>query len=169
MNSHLPIRILLVEDNPGDVVLTREAFRHAGLTNDLVVARNGEEALVKLGINPDDTEGPLLPTKHFDLVIVDLNLPVLDGRELIEIFMQSETLRDIPIIIMTNSLDDRQLTVHHMLSTKTYLEKPINIFRLYEALQSYPQFNVSIGLQAHTQNEGGNSQTSGVTASGASS
>lgn len=138
------IRILLVEDNPGDVRLTQEIFKDAGLDNELIVACDGEEALVCLGYDLDNMHGPLKPIHPLDLVVIDLNLPKLDGRELLEILRTHPILSKTPIIILTKSLDDRQLTISHMLHAKAYVEKPLDVASLVTALQVYPQFGYTI-------------------------
>ena len=138
------IKILLVEDNPGDIRLTQETFLDAGLTNKLDVVNDGEEALAYLGMDLAHPEAPLTPTSLPDVIVIDLNLPKLDGRELIEIIKHDYVLSQIPVIILTNSLDDRQLTVSHMLHAKAYIEKPLEVSSLVNALQANPQFGFQI-------------------------
>jgi chemotaxis family two-component system response regulator Rcp1 len=138
------VRILMVEDNTGDVRLTQEAFADAGLDNELRVAHDGEDALVKLGFDLDDLDGERHSVDLPDLMIIDLNLPKIDGRELVEVMKRTVPLTHIPVIILTNSLDDRHLTISHLLPTRAYVEKPITVPSLINALQSYPAFGFQI-------------------------
>ena len=100
----VPIDILLVEDSPSDVLLTREALRDARIANDLSVARNGEEALDYLR-----QEGEHVGKPRPDIVILDLNLPRMDGREVLREIKGDDSLKRIPVIILTTSSSDRDI------------------------------------------------------------
>ena len=93
-----PVEILLVEDNPGDVRLTKEALVESKVHNNLTVARDGVEALAVLR-----REGPHANAVRPDLILLDLNLPRKDGREVLEEIKADESLRTIPVVVLTTS------------------------------------------------------------------
>jgi CheY-like chemotaxis protein len=126
----LPIRILLIEDDPGDVLLTREAFADHKVRNDLVVIGDGRAALAHLR---GDAPRP-------DLILLDLNLPGLDGRDLLSVISVDPGLRDIPVVVLTNSLVERDILRARQLRVADYVCKPVDFPRLVEVVQRVEEF-----------------------------
>ena len=116
--------ILLVEDNPDDVELTRIAFREAKVANNLVVVNDGAEALDYLfargahaGRNPDE-----LPS----IVLLDLNLPKLDGREVLQAIRAEPVTRDLPVVVLTTSAEPFDVEATYALGVNSYIRKPVD-------------------------------------------
>ena len=128
-----PIEILLVEDNLADVRLTQEAFKAAGVPNRLHVARDGVEALSMLR---DATGAVPRP----DLILLDLNLPRKDGREVLEDIKQDETLRHIPVVIFSTSQSEQDVARGYRLGANAFVTKPVDVERFFQVIQSLEQF-----------------------------
>jgi two-component system, chemotaxis family, response regulator Rcp1 len=128
-----PIDILLVEDNPADVRLTQEAFKDARVPNRLHVARDGVEALTMLR---DATGAVPRP----DLILLDLNLPRKDGREVLEDIKQDETLRHIPVVVLSTSQSEQDIARSYRLGANAFVTKPVDIDRFFEVIRSLEQF-----------------------------
>jgi two-component system response regulator len=111
--------ILLVEDRPINVALTRRAFTKSGCTHPLVVARDGLQALELLGLGTDEV--PALPA----LVLLDLNLPMVDGLEVLERVRSNPRTRRLPVVILSSSLDEHDVSAAYRLGANSYLQKPI--------------------------------------------
>ena len=134
-----PVELLLVEDNDGDVLLTRETLRGAKITNTLTVASDGEEALGRLkGWAP--FEGCLRP----DVILLDLNLPRMDGRELLKTIRADPELRAIPVLVLTGSDSDVEMLAVRRLQADGFIVKPIDFDRLTRALSSIPAFGFTL-------------------------
>ena len=125
--------ILLVEDNPDDVELTRIAFREAKVANNLVVVSDGAEALDYLFArgayaerNPDD-----LPS----IVLLDLNLPKVDGREVLQAIRANEKTRSIPVVVLTTSTEPFDVEASYALGVNSYIQKPVDFERFVWAVQ----------------------------------
>ena len=125
--------ILLVEDNPDDVELTRIAFKEAKVANQLVVASDGAEALDYLFArgryadrNPDD-----LPS----IVLLDLNLPKVDGREVLQAIRASEKTRSLPVVVLTTSTEPFDVEASYALGVNSYIQKPVDFERFVWAVQ----------------------------------
>jgi len=125
--------ILLVEDNMNDEELTIRAFRKNNLTNDIVVARNGVEALDYLfktgsyeGQDPDD-----LP----QVVVLDLKLPKVSGLEVLKSIREHDKTRYLPVVILTSSLEEKDLVEGYRLGTNAYVRKPVNFNDFTEAVK----------------------------------
>jgi two-component system, chemotaxis family, response regulator Rcp1 len=134
-----PIRILLVEDNPGDVRLTAETFRTGKVANELHVAKDGEDAMAFLRQEPPHT-GAQRP----DLVILDLNLPRKDGIEVLAEIKQDDSLHVIPIVILTTSAAERDVLQSYELKANAYVTKPIDVHDFIEAVTSIEDFWLNI-------------------------
>jgi len=111
--------ILLVEDNPMDLDLTLRAFGKRKLSNEVVVARDGEEALAWL---PRWAAGEPMPA----VVLLDINLPRVSGLEVLRAFRAHEQARHVPVVMLTSSRDDRDLTAAYDLGANSYIEKPVS-------------------------------------------
>lgn len=114
--------ILLVEDNPGDVLLTKEAFREGRLAHRLWVAGDGEEALSFL-----HKEGKFADVPRPDLILLDLNLPKCDGRQVLEVLKTDPSLRQIPVVVLTTSDAEQDIWRAYKLHANCYLTKPIQM------------------------------------------
>ncbi len=123
--------ILLVEDNPDDVKLTRMALEKNHILNEVVVARDGEEALDFLhGEGPDSfTARKLLPA----LVLLDLKLPKVDGLEVLQRIRANERTRLLPVVILTSSREDKDLFESYSLGCNSYVRKPVDFAMFVDA------------------------------------
>jgi two-component system, chemotaxis family, response regulator Rcp1 len=134
-----PIEILLVEDNPGDVRLTREALRDSKLHNNLSVVEDGAEALAFLR-----REGSYTAAPRPDIILLDLNLPKLSGREVLQEIKKDEVLRRIPVVILTTSDDEQDILASYDLHANCYITKPVDINRFVTIVKSIENFWFSI-------------------------
>src|SRR3984885_7422844 len=116
------IEVLLVEDSPGDVRLTREAFKDAKVHINLHVASDGSEAMAFLG-----REGKHLNAPRPDLILLDLNLPKKDGREVLKEIKESPTLKSIPVVILTTSAAEADILRSYQLHATCYITKPVDL------------------------------------------
>jgi chemotaxis family two-component system response regulator Rcp1 len=130
-----PAELLLIEDNYGDVLLTREAFRSAKVSNNLSVADDGEQAMAMLR-----GEGVHAGHPTPDLILLDLNLPRMDGREVLAAIKQDPDLRRIPVIVLTSSKADVDILKTYDLMANGYIVKPVTIDRLREIVVSLESF-----------------------------
>ncbi len=126
-----PIEILLVEDNPADVRLTVEALKDARVRNRLRVARDGVEAMAML--RSDSAPRP-------DLILLDLNLPRKDGREVLQEIKQDEALRHIPVVILTTSQAEQDILQCYRLRANAFVTKPVEIDQFFQVVRSMEQF-----------------------------
>ena len=130
-----PIEVLLVEDNPGDVRLTREAFRSARMERPLHVAADGVEAMAFLR-----REGEFARVPRPDLILLDLNLPRMDGREVLARIKEDESLRTIPTVILTTSEAESDILKSYELRANCYLAKPVQLEAFESLIQSVNDF-----------------------------
>ena len=128
-----PFEILLVEDNAADVRLTIEALKDARVPNRLHVARDGVEALRML-------KGATRATPRPDLILLDLNLPRKDGREVLQEIKQDDTLRHIPVVILSTSQADQDIAESYRLRANAFVTKPVEIDQFFAAVRSLEQF-----------------------------
>jgi chemotaxis family two-component system response regulator Rcp1 len=129
------IDILLVEDNPGDVRLTREALKEGKVLNNLNVAGDGFEALAYLR-----HEGQYAKSPHPDIILLDLNLPRMDGRELLAIVKADPNLRRIPVVILTTSKAEEDIVKTYDLHANCYITKPVDLDQFIEVVKSVEEF-----------------------------
>lgn len=137
--SGRPIEILLVEDNYGDVLLTTEAFKSSKIANNIIVAEDGEQAIAMLR-----RHGPYENQSRPDLVLLDLNLPKRDGREVLEDVKQDPTLRDIPIVVLSGSHEESEIARSYALHANAYIVKPVNFEHLKEIVTTIEDFWFSV-------------------------
>ena len=143
MNAGEPITILLVEDDPGDVVLVREAFKHDKVRNELRVASDGVYALEELR-DPERA----LP----DLILLDLNLPRMDGRELLAEIRKDPRLTWIPVVVLTTSEAEADIVRSYELHANAYVTKPVDLNRFLKVVQEIDNFFVTVvKLPSRTQ------------------
>ena len=124
----MPIEVLLVEDSPGDVRLTQEAFRDANMLVQLHVASDGVEAMAFLR-----REGAHIHAPRPDLILLDLNLPKMDGREVLAQIKEDDGLKTIPTVILTTSEAEADIVKSYQLQANCYLNKPVR-FDAFESL-----------------------------------
>jgi two-component system, chemotaxis family, response regulator Rcp1 len=124
----MSIQVLLVEDSPGDVRLTREAFRDANVSIKLHVVSDGVEAIAFLR-----QEAPHANAPRPDLILLDLNLPKMDGREVLAQIKADENLKTIPTVILTTSEAEADIVKSYQLQANSYLSKPVE-FDAFESL-----------------------------------
>ncbi len=133
------IDILLVEDDPGDVVLTTEALSGSKLTNNLHITENGELAMKFLRREPP-YEGAPRP----DLVLLDLNLPRMDGREVLAAIKGDPELRRIPVVVLTTSEAEEDIVRSYDLHANAYVTKPVHFDRFMEVVRHIDDFFITI-------------------------
>ncbi|MCF7853346.1 MAG: response regulator [Candidatus Pacebacteria bacterium] len=134
-----PIRILLVEDNPGDIELTKVALEENKLNNNLHVVMDGEEASDYLYRRGNYTDAP-----RPDLILLDLNLPRKDGRQVLEEIKSDPDLSDIPVVILTTSAADEDILRAYQLHVNCYVRKPLDLDQFVKVVQSIESFWLSI-------------------------
>ena len=130
-----PIEILLVEDDPGDVRLTREALKEGKVRNALTVARDGVEALEVLR-----RQGPHARAARPDVILLDLNLPRMDGREVLKAIKSDEKLRRIPVVVLTTSSADEDVARSYDLQANCYITKPIDLDQFMKVVKTISEF-----------------------------
>lgn len=133
--SGVAIDVLLVEDSPGDVRLTREALRDANQVVHLHVATDGVEAMQFLR-----REGPHADAPFPDLILLDLNLPRMDGREVLALIKEDERLKTIPTIVLTTSAAESDITKSYRLQANCYLTKPVQFDAFESVVKSINDF-----------------------------
>jgi two-component system, chemotaxis family, response regulator Rcp1 len=134
-----PIEILLVEDNPGDVRLTIEAFKDAKVCNNLSVVKDGTEALAFLY-----QEGEFADAPRPDLILLDLNLPKKDGREVLLEIKADKNLKRIPVVILTTSQAEEDIFRTYNLHANCYITKPVDFAQFIKVIRSIEEFWLTI-------------------------
>jgi chemotaxis family two-component system response regulator Rcp1 len=134
-----PIDILLVEDNPGDVRLTIEALKEGKVLNTLSVAVDGVEALSFL-----HKEGPYADAPRPDLILLDLNLPKKDGREVLAEIKSDDKLKCIPVVVLTTSQAEQDIFKSYNLHANCFITKPVDLEQFIVVLQSIEDFWLTI-------------------------
>jgi CheY-like chemotaxis protein len=133
------IEILLVEDNPGDARLTKEALREAKVRNRLHHVRNGVEAIAYLR-----REGAFSEEPRPDLILLDLNLPRKDGREVLAEIKADAALKRIPVVVLTTSQSDEDVLRAYNLNANCYITKPVDLDQFLLVVQSIENFWLKI-------------------------
>jgi len=133
------IDILLVEDDPGDELITREAFEHNKLQNRLHVAHDGEEGLDYLY-----QRGKFAGAPRPDLILLDLNLPKYDGRQLLEKVKSDPDLARIPIVVLTTSSAEEDILKSYKLHANAYVTKPVDLDQFMKAVRQIDEFFVQV-------------------------
>jgi CheY-like chemotaxis protein len=135
INNIRPVNILLVEDNPGDVRLTQEAFKEGRLAINLDVTMDGVEALKFL-----NKESPYEEVSTPDLILLDLNLPKKDGREVLHEIKTNEKLKRIPVVILTTSSAEQDVMKSYNLHVNCYINKPVDFDKFFNIIQRIEDF-----------------------------
>lgn len=134
-----PIEILLVEDNAGDVMLMEEALADMKMRNNLHVVRDGMEAMTYL-----KREGPYSGALRPDLILLDLNLPRKDGRQVLSEIKQDPNLKCIPVVILTTSKAEQDVLSAYEYNANCYITKPVDLEQFMIVVRSISQFWLSI-------------------------
>ena len=133
------VHVLLVEDDPGDVLMTREAFEHHKLRNVLDVVTDGEQALQFLRRSGDYADAP-----RPGLILLDLNLPRVDGLEVLAEIKADPVLKVIPVVILTTSQAQQDVLRSYALHANAYVSKPVDFERFMEAIRQIDNFFVTL-------------------------
>ena len=134
-----PIEVLLVEDDPGDVLMTQEAFEEHKVRNNLSVVSDGAEALAYLR-----REGKYADAVRPDLILLDLNLPRRDGREVLAEIKKDPELGRIPVVVLTTSAADEDILRSYELHANAYVTKPVDFERFIQVIRQIDEFFVSV-------------------------
>lgn len=135
----VPIEILLIEDNPGDVRLTKEALKDAKVRNNLHVAMDGVEALAFLR-----KQGKYAAVPRPDLILLDLNLPKKNGSEVLEEIKRDDGLQHIPVVILTTSQAEQDILESYRLHANAFVTKPVDLEQFLKVVASIEQFWLEI-------------------------
>ncbi|MER7819665.1 response regulator [Streptomyces sp. NPDC096153] len=139
MNATKPIEVLLVEDDPGDELMTREAFEDNKIGNTLHVVRDGEEALDFLYRRGAHQDAP-----RPDLILLDLNLPKYDGRQVLERIKADAELTHIPVVVLTTSAAEEDILRSYRLHASAYVTKPVDLDQFIAAIRKIDDFFVTV-------------------------
>lgn len=134
-----PIEILLVEDSPSDADLTKEALREGRVINNLRVVSDGEQALAYLRRQPPFSTAP-----RPDLILLDLNLPKRDGREVLEGIKSDNELKCIPVVVLTTSREESDVMAAYGRNANCYVTKPVDLDQFIDAIRSIDHFWLNI-------------------------
>lgn len=135
----MPIDVLLVEDDPADELMTREAFEDNKIGNTLHVARDGEEALDFLY-----RRGRHADAVRPDLILLDLNLPKYDGREVLQVIKNDEDLAAVPVVVLTTSAAEEDVLRSYRLHANAYVTKPVDLDRFVAAIRQIDEFFLTV-------------------------
>ncbi len=133
------VEILLVEDSPGDVRLTQEALKDSKLYNNLNVVPDGVEAMAFLRRQEQYTNAP-----RPDLILLDLNLPRMDGRQVLQEIKNDESLKRIPVVVLTTSSNETDIFITYNLHANCYISKPVDFTQFINVVKSIEHFWFSI-------------------------
>jgi two-component system, chemotaxis family, response regulator Rcp1 len=134
-----PFEVLLIEDSPGDVRLTREAFRDAKVHINLSVAADGADAMAFLR-----REGKHTGASRPDLILLDLNLPKKSGKEVLEEIKEDPDLKIIPVVVLTTSSSDQDILRSYLLHANSFITKPVDLAGFLNVVKSIDSFWLSI-------------------------
>lgn len=138
LTSH-PVEILLVEDDPGDILIAKEALADSKVANNLNVVTNGEDALKYLR-----REAPFEDAVRPGLMLLDLNLPRIDGRQVLERIKDDDELRRIPVVVLTTSEREEDILASYDLHANAYVNKPVDFGRFVEVVRQIDDFYFSV-------------------------
>lgn len=129
------IEILLIEDNPGDIRLTQEALKDSKLKNNLSVAQDGVTAMTFLRQEGEYQDAPVP-----DIILLDLNLPRMDGREVLAAIKDDDNLKRIPVVVLTTSDDEKDILTTYNLHANCYITKPVDLNRFVQIVKTIEGF-----------------------------
>lgn len=139
MSAFQDLEILLVEDNEGDIRLTIEAFTEAKIRNQIRVVRDGEQALAYL-----KKETPYTNVLTPDIILLDINLPKIDGKEVLHVMKNDLLLKSIPVIMLTTSSADSDVQESYANHANSYVIKPVDLNKFMEVIRSIEEYWISI-------------------------
>ncbi len=139
MSAFEDLEILLVEDNEGDIRLTIEAFKEAKIRNHIRVVRDGEEALAYL-----KKEASYADVKTPDIILLDINLPRVDGKEVLYVMKNDPLLKSIPVIMLTTSAAESDVQESYANHANSYVIKPVDLNKFMEVIRSIEEYWISI-------------------------
>lgn len=139
-----PVEVLLVEDDPGDELITREAFADNKIINQLHVARDGAEALDFIYRRGAHAGAPAV-----DLILLDLNLPKYDGRQVLETIKSDPSLTHVPVVVLTTSSSEKDILRSYQLHANAYVTKPVDLEQFVAAVREIDDFFVSVVRLPH--------------------
>lgn len=139
MLATTPIEILMVEDSPGDARLTTEALKEAKVLNHISVVEDGVEAMAFLRREGKHAEAP-----RPDLILLDLNLPKKDGREVLAEIKVDPTLADIPVVVLTTSQAEQDILKSYQLHANCYVTKPVDLNQFMSVIKSVESFWLTV-------------------------
>lgn len=134
-----PVHILLVEDNEGDILLTTEAFEESKIVNTISVVRNGKEALDFVY-----RKGAFINSEEPDIILLDINLPLKSGIEVLQEIKADETKRYIPVIMLTTSSSEKDITLSYKYHANCFITKPVEVSKFLEAVTAIEHFWLEI-------------------------
>ncbi len=134
-NKQRPAQVLLVEDNHGDVLLTKRAFKESKIANDVTVAMSGEQAIAILR-----KEGEYSQVTTPDMILLDLNLPQMSGQDVLKIIKEDPNFRHIPVIILSSSKAEQDVVKSYNLHANGYVIKPISLEEFNKVIQKLGAF-----------------------------
>jgi CheY-like chemotaxis protein len=137
--SNREIHILLVEDNEGDIVLTLEALREVRICNNVAVVRDGEKAMQYLL-----KEGEYSKARRPELILLDINLPRLDGKEVLARIKEDPDLKMIPVVMLTTSDSEKDIFESYLRHANCYITKPVGFENFMKVIMSIKEFWISI-------------------------
>jgi CheY-like chemotaxis protein len=135
----LPVEILLVEDDPGDTLMIKEALEHNKVRNRLSCVTDGVQALAFMR-----REGEYADAPRPDMILLDLNLPRKDGREVLAELKEDEDLRTIPVVVLTTSKAEEDILRTYQLHANAYVTKPVDFARFIEVVRQIDEFFVAV-------------------------
>jgi CheY-like chemotaxis protein len=138
-NAQHEVHILLVEDDPGDVLMTQEAFEHHRIRNPLHVVTDGAAAMRFLR-----REGEYTEAARPGLILLDLNLPLMNGREVLAAIKSDDQLRTIPVVVLTTSQAEEDIVRSYNLHANAYVSKPVDFTRFMEVIRQIDNFFVTV-------------------------
>ncbi len=141
------INILLVEDNPADVRLTQEAFKTTRIPNQLHIVRDGAEAMAYL-----EQTGRFANVPRPDMILLDLNLPKKDGREVLALIKQSSKYKQIPVVILTTSSEEEDIAHTYNHHANCFITKPADLDEFLDVVKSIETFWLSVVQLPHHTN-----------------
>jgi CheY-like chemotaxis protein len=139
LNGTRPAEILLAEDNDNDVELTRLAFQRSRLLVNLHRAKDGEECMAFLRKEAKYADAPTP-----DIILLDLNMPRMDGREVLTEISQDASLRHLPVVILTTSQEEKEILKMYQLRCSSYIVKPIDFDQFVRAIQSFSDYWLTV-------------------------
>src|SRR5690554_5100220 len=133
------IHILLIEDNEGDILLTTEAFEDAKILNTLSIAKDGQEAIHFL-----EKKGSFKDAQTPDLILLDVNLPKKNGHEVLQVIKTTESIQQIPVIMLTTSSSEKDINLSYKHHANCYITKPVEVGAFLEAITTIEDFWLTI-------------------------